>query len=255
MNYVFRLLFVAFVFVGCSNEPSLTFSSEVFTEENLEICKTEFCSPVSINYVKATGDAAISEKINSEINTYIIDALFLGEDDEPSAKDIPQATTQFILAYRDHQPDLPTNLDFGGYEAEINAEITHQTETLVCVEFHSYLFTGGAHGYGGTTFIMFDIETGERMSIENLFEDVPRFEAFAEKAFKKAYDIPLSDNINASGFWFDDDQFYLPEAVGIRENNLVLIYNAYEISSYAAGPIALEIPLDEIESYLNDDLI
>lgn len=255
MNYIFRLLLLLIILSGCTNEPTLVFSSEEFTEAQLEICKTEACSSVSLDYLKASGDPFISDKINNAITSYIIEGLFLGDDTTPTAKNIEQAVKDFILAYRDHQPDIPADLDFGGYEAEITVQKSFQNEQLLSLEAISYLFTGGAHGYGGTSYLNFDSATGALIENKNLFANYAEFEAFAETKFKEAHDIPENDNINASGFWFENDTFYLPESIGFDENNLIFIYNSYEIASYAAGPIFLEIPLTEVASFLDLNLL
>ena len=255
MNYLFRLLLLLIILSGCANEPTLSFSPEAFTETQLEICKTEACSSIAINYPKANGDPFISEKINNVISNYIIQGLFLGDDSAPSAKTIEQAAKDFILAYRDHQPDMPTDLDFGGYEAEISVRESYENEQIVSLECTLFLFTGGAHGYGGTSYLNFDLATGALIENVNLFVNYPEFEAYAETKFKEAQGIPKNDNINASGFWFENDTFYLSETIGFDQENLLIIYNSYEISSYAAGPIVLEIPLTEVAPFLDPTLL
>ena len=251
MNYAYRLLFIILLFSNCKNEPVLSFSSESFTQENLEICKDQPCSTVIIDYVKAVGDTEISEKVNTIIRAHIIDALFLGDDATPSVSDIPEAATHFILAYRDHQPDFPSELDFESYEAEVTITNPFLNENRACIEIQLYLFTGGAHGYGGTSFINFDVQTGEEIKTKDLFINYDEFEAFAETKFKEAHDISLKDNINASGFWFDNDNFYLPESLGFDDQGLIVIYNQYEIASYAEGPILLKIPFVEVLPFLD----
>ena len=251
MNYAYRLLFIVLLFSSCKNKPVLSFSSESFTQENLEICKDQPCSTVVIDYVKASGNTEISEKINNKIKEHIIEALFLGDDTTPTIKDIPEAATHFIMAYRDYQPDFPTELDFESYEAEVTITNPFLNETRACIEIQLYLFTGGAHGYGGITFINFDVQTGEVIKTKYLFINYDEFEAFAETKFKEAYDIPLEDNINATGYWFDNDTFYLPESLGFDEQGLIIIYNQYEIASYAEGPIFLEIPFSEVLPFLD----
>ena len=240
---------------GCTNEPTLVFSSEEFTEVQLEICKTEACSSVSIDYIQASGDSFISEKINSTITSYIIEGLFLGDDTAPTAKNIEEAAKDFILAYRDHQPDIPADLDFGGYEAEFTVRKSYESERMVSIEAISFLFTGGAHGYGSTSYLNFDIAAGTLIENTNLFVNYSQFVDFAEAKFKEAHNIPKNDNINASGFWFENDTFYLPETIGFDENNLIIIYNSNEIAPYAAGPIILEIPITEVASFLDSILL
>jgi len=125
----------------------------------------------------------------------------------------------------------------------------------VSLECTLFLFTGGAHGYGGTSYLNFDLATGALIENVNLFVNYPEFEAYAETKFKEAQGIPKNDNINASGFWFENDTFYLSETIGFDQENLLIIYNSYEISSYAAGPIVLEIPLTEVAPFLDPTLL
>ena len=255
MKMLFRLLTLLLLLPGCQETPALTFSSEEFTEAFLDICKTETCSSVTIDYPIASGDAFISEKINSSINTYIIKALFLGDDDQPSATSIAEAAKDFILAYRDHQPDIPTDIDYGGYEAEVTIYPSFQKEQLISLEATFYLFTGGAHGYGATSFINFDSATGEEIKIEDLLSNTADFQEFVEDKFREAHKIPLDESINATGFGFEDDTFALPETIGFENKHLVFIYNAYEIASYADGPIILEIPLNEVQPFFDTTLL
>jgi len=77
------------------------------------------------------------------------------------------------------------------------------------------------------------------------------FESYAETAFRKKYEIPADVNINNTGFWFEDDKFHLPETVGFTADSLLLLYNPYEIASYAAGAVTLNIPLEEVSTFIS----
>ncbi len=67
---------------------------------------------------------------------------------------------------------------------------------------------------------------------------------------RKENQIPEGGSINATGFWFENDGFYLPETFGISKKSITLHYNQYEIASYAEGPITIEIPLTEVKEWL-----
>ncbi|MEM7186478.1 MAG: DUF4163 domain-containing protein [Bacteroidota bacterium] len=255
MNYKPLFILLLLIVGSCSKEVSLRFSSEEFTEENLDVCQEETCSTVTINYLTAEGDPFISEKINTAITNYVIEGLFLGEDAAPTANSIPEAAEQFVMSYRDHQPDFPDQVDPENFEAMITMEATHQSENFVSLSCYKYLFTGGAHGYGETQFLLFDTQTGSAVGLEDLVNDVPGFKAYAASRFREIHDIAETESINATGFWFEDDQFYLPEAIGLVGDQIVLVYNPYEIASYAEGAISLEIPLNDIEPFLNTNLL
>ena len=159
------------------------------------------------------------------------------------------AAEEFIRMFRTHNAEFPDMQV--EYFAEVDALDTYISEELVSVEMRYYLFTGGAHGYGGSKFFNFDARTGEMYSLDELFSDKEGLIKHAEGAFRRKYEIPAGANINETGFWFEEDKFYLPETVGFTTDSLLLLYNQYEIASYAAGPVSLNIALDEISSYIN----
>ncbi len=255
MNYAFRLLFFLLLCSGCKNETNLTFSSELFTEKSLDICQNEFCSPVTIDYIIASGDRAISEKINSEIESYIIEALFLGDDSKPSAKNIPEAAREFILAYRDHQPDIPSDLDTGGYEAEISVYKRFQNNQWICIQLTKYLYEGGVHGLWSTMFLNVDLETTDLMDYHNLFYDLSGFKNLAEESFRKNQNIATDAPLNDARFWFESGTFELPESIGFSETNVILVYNSYEIAPYGTEAFEFEIPMTEVAPFLKANLL
>ena len=42
---------------------------------------------------------------------------------------------------------------------------------------------------------------------------------------------------------FEEDRFSLPENLGFTPGGLELLYNPYEVASYADGPISLVLPI------------
>jgi len=153
----------------CTDEVPLSFSTESFTEETFGICKTVSCPEITINYIKASGDKSISEKINSEIISYIIAALNIGEDSIPKVKNIDDAASYFIKVARLHAADFP---DMSAeYFAEINISELYYSTELVSIEMNQYLYTGGAHGSANTFFLNIDPQTGNKIASESLFKN------------------------------------------------------------------------------------
>ena len=238
--------------MGCKKATTITFTSEILTQKDLQICKNDPCSKINIDYIKITGDNEIATLINTHIASQIIEALFLGEDTNPSAKSVEEAAKQFILAYRDHKNEFEYDLE---YEAEISVSEVFSNEALLSLQFQNYLFTGGAHGYGSTFFKNFDLHTGAEITETDFFHDYNGFLILAEKAFRKENNIPENESINATGFWFDEDTFSLPESMGVSKNELLFIYNPYDIASYADGPIYFKISKKEAAPYLKKEFL
>jgi len=248
MNNKLTVLFICIVSVfGCKKEQSLSFSSENFSEKEITNCKTESCPEITVNYFTVSGEESISTAINAELKRFIVSSLQIGEN-PVETNSIDEASSNFIKTYRKHSAEFPDMA--AAYFAEINVRKSLNTSEILSVELQQYKFTGGAHGYGSTTFANFDPKTGELLQQKDLFNDVEGFKRFAETAFRKQHNISEEESINSTGFWFENDTFYLPETVGFTKDNIIIIYNQYDIASYADGPIELKIPIKKTKEFL-----
>ncbi len=247
-NKISVVALIALISVGCNQEKNIEIAAESFTEKELSICDNSKCPEITINYVEVFGEDEISEKINQKIKNFIFTSLLMGEDTIPTAKTIPAAATRFIEAYNADKAQFPDMA--GEYFAEISVNEIYTSKDLLCFEMRQYLFTGGAHGYGTTTFMNIDPKTGTEFSSKELFKDPKAFTDFAERKFRAQQKISEEQSINDHGFWFENDTFYLPKSVGFTQDSLIFVYNQYDIASYAEGPIELKIAMTEAEPFL-----
>ncbi len=252
MNNSFKIAaIIGFLSIGCTQEKNIEFASESFTEKELAICQDSNCPEITINYVEVFGDAAVSEKINAKLKSFIFSSLLMGEDTIATAKTIEEAATGFIEAYKADKAQFPDMA--GEYFAEISVNQIYTSKDHLCFEMSQYLFTGGAHGYGTTSFLNIDPNTGEELTASELFKNQTEFTAFAETKFREQQNIANNQSINEKGFWFENDTFYLPESVGFTQDSLIFVYNQYDIASYADGPIELKIALKDAQPFLSID--
>ncbi|MFC7357748.1 DUF3298 domain-containing protein [Jejudonia soesokkakensis] len=250
MNNKLLLLICVFLFLTSCSEKPLIFTSESFSAKDLPMCKDVMCPEVLIDYVMVNGDEEVSEKINHTITRTIINAIYIGEQDaSPAATTIPEAVTNFIKEYRLENAEFPAMAV--EYFAEASMTKNRTTENVISLQLDHYIFAGGAHGYGATQYLNFDTQTGEELEYDTLILDKTSFTALVEKKFKEAYKIPQRSSINSKGFWFKEDQFYVPNNIGFTNDNLIFSYDEYEIASYAEGRIFFEIPIKEIQQYLS----
>lgn len=226
----------------------MVLASKNFTETFLKECKTNACPEITINYIVISGNEKAGTLINSKIEAFIIRSLMLEESlHTDTVTTIRGAASQFVTTYRQHSEEFP---ETAPYVADISVINSYTSDELMSFEMQHYLFTGGAHGYGSIHYMNVDPHSGEEFPSGSLFTDLEKLSKIAEKKFREAYKIPSGESINSSGFWFEDDQFYLPETIGFKKDSIVLQYNLYEIASYAEGPLELKIPFTEIASLL-----
>lgn len=247
-RFLFPVLCLTFL-SACEQASELSLIPTLLEQSELDLCATENCPKITINYLQAVGSQKSAEKINLIIDQFIISALYLGEDPEPKASSKEEAMKDFIDAYFTAKAEF----DFSTpYEAALDVDEIFQNEQFLSLDLKSYLYTGGAHGNGSVHFKNFDKKTGAEISMETLFLDLTTFTAFAEEKFRAVYQIPRNGSINATGFWFEGDTFYLPPSIGFSEKGAVMLYNSYDIASYADGPIELTLSWEEISPYLSN---
>lgn len=248
---IIALGLIGLLAVACNQETNIEITSESLTENDLEICQNTKCPEITINYLSVHGNDIISKNINNKISNFIISSLAVGEDESDISNTVNEAATNFIKSYNEDKSRFPDMA--ADYFAEISVTELYNSTEHICLEMRQYLYTGGAHGYGTTSFVNINPATGHELTDDELFNNKKDFTVFAEKKFREQQKISQNQSINASGFWFEDDKFYLPESVGFTQDTLIFVYNQYDIASYAEGPIELKIARNEAEYYLKID--
>ncbi len=244
------LLTILMSFSNCTKHESFTFEKQNLTTDQLPDCKTVDCASLEINLLKVDGDSQVSSRITNEIEKVACSVLNIGENRPEDS--IKQAMNQFNSSYQKMSAEFPDEIV--PYEANIDCRLGFQCKSVICIVMDSYVFTGGAHGYGGVAYINIDPKTGKRISNKALFKSYAEFKEYAEKVFRSTYEILESESINSTGFFFENDTFSLPENIGFTEQEVILYYNPYEISSYAQGAIEIKLDKQEVASYFTFDI-
>ncbi len=243
-KFIFSLVILLGLY-GCSKKESFTFEKQNFAVDQWVDCNTVDCASLEVNLLKVVVDSQISENINAEIEKVACAVLNIGENDPGGS--MKEAIQQFNTSYQEISTEFPDEIV--PYEANIDCELGFQCESLISVVMDSYIFTGGAHGYGSISYININPKTGKRIPNKELFKNYTEFEAYAERVFRSTYEILESESINSTGFFFEDEKFALPENIGLTDNEVILYYNPYEISAYAQGPVELKLNKEEVVSF------
>ncbi len=217
---------------SCKKEtPNIVFSNIEITTPTNKI--------VEINIPKATNNHAISKAINTELLSHVKTLLDGENQDKEQADTIEGSINAFNDNYNSFIKDFPNTPQL--WEAQIDGEILFQSSQLISISVTSYFNTGGAHGMLYIAFLNFNAKTGSLIKNEQLFNNKPAFEVFAETYFNKAIE---GKDI------FDPNNFTLPENIGYTTDGLVLLYNPYEIAPYATGIIEFTIPFKDCSDFL-----
>jgi len=242
MKHIITCLFLLLLVISCQDNRNVTFEAL-----SLKNTKCKECPEVSIDVPKALGNNKLAKSINLALREEVISKLTF--DDEINAETIQQAIESFTNGYFELKKIYPDETI--GWKATINGIVTYEDNDLITIELQSYMFTGGAHGYGSTNYLNFNKKRGKEIDTWELFEDKEGFREYAETQFRIQQNIPVNKSINSTGFMFEKDNFYLPENIGFTEKGLKLLYNQYEVASYADGPIELTLPYKDIQKFLS----
>lgn len=244
-------LLLVLVFSGCKDDTEvekstpLSFKKESIVKKAGANCDTALydCTVITLDVVRARGASEVSEEINRNLDQHLISLI--SSEANPEISNLEELSEKFLEDYREAAESFSEEAPWEAYVAE---NIYLRNEAIVSIGITTEIFSGGAHGYKTLTFVNFNPETGEVFSPNEIF--TPEFSSFVETRFRQEQGIPESDNINSTGFWFENDSFSLPENIGFSEDKVILVYNSYEIAPYAAGDIVMEIPLEEAQPFL-----
>ncbi|WZL87604.1 DUF3298 domain-containing protein [Salinimicrobium sp. 3283s] len=249
------LVCLALVFTGCKQDKEeekpvrnlapLSFQKESLVRKAGEHCDTADydCSIIALDVVRAKGASEVSEKINRRLDEHTIGLVATQEN--PDISNLEELAEKFLKDYRDAAENFSEEPP---WEAYVDQKVYMQSDSLISIGITTEIFSGGAHGYKTLTFLNIDPATGKKLSKNDIFEE--DFSPFVEQIFRQEQGIPEDENINSTGFWFENETFSLPENIGFSEEKVILIYNSYEIAPYAAGDIVMEIPLQEVRPFM-----
>ena len=244
------LILVTLLFItSCQKRAApLVFESKSIQTDGLELCKEGICPIIDIEKITASGNETFADTINAAINQVLINNLVIDPDEEPNVETFNQALAHFISSYRIYKSDFPD----AGAEYEINSasQVSYDGAQLLSIKFENYTYWGGAHGYGSTTYINFDKDAQTQLSNKELFKDYEGFLKLAETKFRNKKKLSADENINSTGFLFENNVFALPNVIGFTANEMVLVYNPYEIASYVDGQTILKFKFSEVQEYL-----
>ncbi len=117
---------------------------------------------------------------------------------------------------------------------------------VVSLSIENSSYGGGAHGYYSVVGATFDSETGKELALKDLGIDTDELEEYIVNFIKKSdykdavfdeYRTTIHDDLNG-----DFQTWYL------TGDKLMIIFNPYEITPYAAGQVAVAVPLADLKN-------
>jgi hypothetical protein len=235
MKKILSFLLSFFILVACKKDVNLSFSevNEIYNDNAI----------VEINIPKASGNKTISNSINSTIEKHIATALNFGEDDS-KVLSYSEAISNFEKEFHHFKNEYDESTLV--YEATFDGEVIYQSAGIICVAITGYTNTGGAHGNLDITLYNFNSDSGKLYSNDELIINEKEFTQLVKTHFINEID---TNSEELSDYFFGDD-FHLPANIGFNDEGVLILYNTYEIASYAQGITEFTIPFSEANPFI-----
>ena len=227
-------------------------------------------------------DGGLADETISKICNAITVTAFGEEYAGMSPQDAVNACAEkYIASYRE------INLELAGSEAGAGASALSwdkYTEGMFTGTYGKkmtgykvtdYSYTGGAHGMSSETCLVFNMKTGDRVSLDDIFRDDSRDiltslltrhakdgKTENDTAVKDGNGTPAvqkagSDDAETDNAGTGHVADYLlvtevepTENFTVDDEGVTFVYNPYEIAAYAAGTVRIMLPWDELEGLL-----
>lgn len=220
----------------------LSFSFYSFKDENCDLKSLEgvdedWCNTREVSVLNISlKDARISRKINAQICKEITGKLGNLQSIKNFVTEIKTLTNEDSLDEYLHDEYTCTFID--------------SSNTYISVGVYSYFYSmGAAHGLPEYKVMNFDLKSGDRIMLSDVFKYGyrARLKAIAKRRF-------IEQNGN-EGWWFiyGDQPFDLPEVFSINQKGITFTYQPYEIGPYAAGTPVVFISKKEIKFLLKEN--
>ena len=220
------------------NGPEELEGNLVILNKQIALNSTEKNYTISASYpelfVKGQGSklASINEEISgvavSQVETFKNDM----ENINTAAEDTPEGWPVFVNELK------------GDYSILLSSG-----NRFVSIPFTFYYFTGGAHGNSFTIALNYDLENHSKLLLKDIFKA-----DFDYVSFLSDYCIEDIKSQNRQ-MGFEPDEEWISDGASADEKNfenfvltgdeLIIIFDPYEVAPYAAGSVFVKIPFDK----------
>ncbi|NEN24984.1 DUF3298 domain-containing protein [Cryomorpha ignava] len=213
-----------------------------------EGCKTDDCTYIELQIPAIDGgDAAAMKNINTYIDGVYREAVKARLAEPMGNTTIAAMCAAFIEGYKLFLMEFPDSEQKWYLEIDGSKSIVGADYFTVVVNHEEYL--GGAHSAAFTQLNSFDLSNGNMIDITEKY-GAGKLLTLAEAKFREMNKLDSKADLNDAGFMFKEGKFALPENMGLTKEGVLMVYNSYEVASYAQGETRFTIPY----SALNGDL-
>lgn len=207
------------------------------------LVENDFDADISLIYEEAKPINDISKVINNTIKSQIIHSIDPGKNSSSFESPLKEFNTEYLKFIKEF-PDAP----LAKWELHVKTEKLYQSKAIITMAISTYEYRGGAHGNEQIKLININAKNGDLIKTSELINDTLALKEIAQSFFIK--ELQLNKKNEKPEDYFYGKPFHLPRNIGLSETGMIMLYNTYEIASYAQGYTEFIIPYENTISLL-----
>jgi hypothetical protein len=166
-----------------------------------------------------------------------------------------EACEEFVETNREEAQEVVESLDGTvSYCESITPCIQRADAEIFSFTEGEYIYLGGAHGSYYVTGYTYDTQSGERLMLQDVTSDYDAFyqsvlDRLAEENTDGAFFDTYPETVRQEFYETDGPQWY------VTTDELVLVFNQYDLAPYAAGTITLSYEIENYPELFNDCIV
>lgn len=195
-----------------------------------------------------------SVKLANDTFAELAESLF---NDFPEDRNISAESEELEWAKSDYEYAMSENGSgyFYGYDSTEKVSVERCDERILSLTENYSGYTGGAHGYYGTTGYNYDVKSGAKLSISDLLEKEDEFYKEASlyicNELKQEYGEGLFPEYQETVETAWNSEY--PVNWYLNGTGIVVVYNPYEVGPYAMGQAQVTLPYAEFSQYIKEE--
>lgn len=198
---------------------------------------------VDMQFVKS--DNQSNERVCKLINDQLIEVLLK----QSSELSIDEAVAQYI---EDVKKEFHSDEIANVYYDHLTGRAEYGMEKVINYRLKEEVFVGGAHPSTTTTILRFDAQTGEFISLDNVFPTLNQNklqELLLDKLMKDTHTHSLAE-LHEKG-WLEMTDMFVSNNFALREDSIEFFYNEYDIAPYANGVTSICLGYDDVKDLIS----
>lgn len=212
--------------------------------EDFAYCKCEY--PVFFG-------RAAAENINATLQSWIADSTEIAPGEGYSGRrSIGDLADNFL---REYQRERALRESVAGYQFDLNGSVLLNRKGVLTVSISTQSYTGGAHGNYGTRYFVFDVRSGKRLSVGDLFisgfED--RLNRLIDSRYRQMKGLSETERLDGEKGQLFENVIRFTENVALTPEGVTFFYNIYEIAAYVYGPAEITLSYSAVADILQPE--